>query len=125
NGGGKGRAISATTALVALGILLDIVTVDEIKPAQIRDSSPKRVTLRLSHFVPAHMGNLQAHASRIPELAKSADRPRDHLQAVDFTFLAVIEQHLQAYADAKKGLVFRGFDHGFCQAPRPQLPHAV
>ncbi|MNH25209.1 hypothetical protein D3C79_851880 [compost metagenome] len=37
----------------------------------------------------------------------------------------MVEQHLHAHADAKQGLVARGFEHGLAQARIAQLAHAV
>src|SRR6267142_1534240 len=96
-----------------------IVAMYEVKPARVRDPGPQRVRPRLRHFVPAHVRNLEARQPEAGDLA--AKQP----QSGGVALLAMLEQHLQADADAEEGPGARRLDHRVARAACGELSHAV
>ena len=121
---GLGRAMRAL-------LHLRIKAVHKVVEAAVGNSGPQRMglaaLLRLLHLVPAHLRHLEAAAVGLRpafeiELAHIAG---NQPQARHIAFVAVVEQHLHAHADAEQRLVDGGIEHGLLQARFAQLAHAV
>src|SRR5580765_633228 len=69
------------------------------------------------HRAPAHVRDLEALAVRAAHcsIAKADDVACEHAQAGSGPFLAVLEEHLQAEADAQEGPVARRGEHDLAQ----------
>src|SRR4051812_22848362 len=103
-GGGKGRIARR-----------GIIAVHEVEPARVRDAGPQRMRPRLRHLVPAHVRNLESGQPEAGDLA--AEQP----EARGVALLAMLEQHLQANADAEKGPRARRLDHCVARAACGEL----
>src|SRR5688572_12835529 len=119
NGAGKGLAMDGGRGGESRIARLGIVAVHEVEPAAVGDPFPERMRPHLGHFVPAHMRNLQ------PRRPEPRHLSGEHTEAPCVTFLAVLEQHLQADADAEKGLAAGCLDDRFTRTAIRELAHAV
>ena len=82
--------------------------------------------LRVMYLVPSHVRHLEFVALCIVQITReSSHLAVQYTQPGDITFVTVLEQHLQADADAKKGLMTRGIQHRIAQPARIQFAHAV
>src|SRR5690606_6792780 len=64
---GELDAVARTACRLRLVGKCHVITVDEVETAAIVDALPQRVILHLLHYVPAHVGHLEAGTVRIEE----------------------------------------------------------
>src|SRR5262245_40253590 len=82
---------------------------------------------RLANPIPTHMRYLEWVTCCIDHRVglEPPYSPRQHAQARDIAFLAALEQHLQADADAEEGLGVGRIHHRQPQASRIEFSHAI
>src|SRR5436190_15425203 len=105
---GKAAAVIGFTCTVALIGRTRVVAVNEVEVTGVGDAAPERVRTRLDDLVPAHLRHLEAAAVGLKAAVESEanDFAGDQSQARRSTlaFLAMVEQHLHADADAEQRL---------------------
>src|SRR5437660_3744690 len=118
-GAGKGHTIHATCRAERPIGRRGIVAVHEVEPAAVADAGPQRVCAFLQHLVPAHVRDLERRRREARHAAG------EHAERRRIAFLAMLEEHLQAEADAEIGLRGERLEHRIASAARRQVAHAL
>ena len=121
---GKGQSVAGRCGFQPGLGRFHVIAVHEIEAAAVGNAVPQRVRTYLHYFVPAHVRHLEADGDSACR-RKAAYPPGQEGKPRGIAFLAVLEQHLQADADAEEGFAGGGGDHGLAQVAGGQLGHAV
>ena len=104
-----------------------VVAVCEVEAGCVGDTLPQRMRPPLTNRAPAHVRNLEPGAVRVDHrrVGKAFDAAMQQAKAGSGPFLALVEEHLQAKADAEKRPVANNLEHDVPQAALVQAAHAI